>query len=245
MRLCILLTRDSEFQNDLTSMLVSGGYRVRVSRTIGAAKRCLQDRKQSLLLFDLGAPTSPDSLKALPSISARFPQTRVLAWVDRGDRQQALQALQLGADGCLEKSSPKNRILRAMSEICDGGHPLSDSLFRGLVGRLKQSSETVMTRFPANSFLDSTAEPLSSREAEIYSLLCLGYSNKGIAEKICLGLDAVRYHLKHLYRKLKVHSRTEAVALCFANGATPVSQSGSPSSRRTPQKSRQKNLLIS
>jgi DNA-binding NarL/FixJ family response regulator len=245
MRLCILLTRDSEFQNDLTSMLVSGGYRVRVSRTIGAVKRCLQVRERSLLLFDLGAKTSPDSLKALPSISARFPQTRVLAWVDRGDRQQALQALQLGADGCLEKSSPKNRILRAMSEICDGGHPMSDSLFRGLVGKLRESPESMMSRFKAHSPLDSTSYPLSSREAEIYSLLCLGYSNKGIAEKIYLGLDAVRYHLKHLYRKLKVHSRTEAVALCFANGATPVSQSGSPSSRRTPQKSRQKNLLIS
>lgn len=245
MRLCVLLTRDSEFQNDLTSTLVSGGYRVRVSRTIGAAKRCLQVRERSLLLFDLGAETSPDSLKALPSISARFPQTRVLAWVDRGDRQQALQALQLGADGCLEKSSPKNRILRAMSEICDGGHPLSDSLFRGLVGKLRENSESMMSRFQAYSPLDSTSYPLSSREAKIYSLLCLGYSNKGIAEKIYLGLDAVRYHLKHLYRKLKVQSRTEAVALCFANGAKPGSQSGSPSSRQTPQKSRQKNLLIS
>ena len=233
MRTCILWSQDPLFPAELRPVLLAGGYHVHFARSSAAARRFLKAAGRAVLMLDLGPRSRSSILKALPMILQRSPQTRVLAWVDRGDRPQALQALQFGAGGCLEKGSSREKILRALDEIRAGGHPLSDSLFRALVERVAERTTT--ETMPLGRGTPVSPDALSPREAEIYSYLCHGYSNKGIAAKIDLTLDAVRYHLKHLYRKLKVNSRTEAVVRCLANGAPHPSSSFRESPRTLPK----------
>jgi DNA-binding NarL/FixJ family response regulator len=117
------------------------------------------------------------------------------------DDEQIFEALKAGASGYLLKSSTPGEILDALADLRHGGAPMSSQIARKVIQSFRAT--------------DSSRSPelaqLTSREQEILSLLAQGYVTKEIAAKLFVSYATVRTHLHHIYEKLHVSSRTEAV----------------------------------
>lgn len=109
-------------------------------------------------------------------------------------------ALRAGASGYLLKTETPGTILEAIREVQRGGVPLSAGIAR-----------KVIAFFQAQGVAANETVHLSNREREVLDLVARGLSNKEIAGQLGISLDGVLWHLKHLYQKLHVHSRVEAV----------------------------------
>jgi DNA-binding NarL/FixJ family response regulator len=101
------------------------------------------------------------------------------------------------------KRTPPAELLTAIQELHRGGSPMSTQIARRVVASMHQKERTAET------------VALTPREDEILSHLAKGYSNKEIASLLSLSLETVRTHLRHIYEKLHVHSRTGALARYF------------------------------
>ncbi|MCI0554606.1 MAG: response regulator transcription factor, partial [Anaerolineae bacterium] len=108
-------------------------------------------------------------------------------------------ALCAGATGYLTKDIPPTRILEAIAEVYWGGAPMSSNIARMIV----------------HSFQMVLHSPLTKRENDILAQMCKGMSYKSIADNLFISQETVRSHIKHIYQKLHVHSKSEAVAKAF------------------------------
>jgi DNA-binding NarL/FixJ family response regulator len=109
--------------------------------------------------------------------------------------------LQVGADGYLLKRTKPADLRTALLDVFTGGAPMSSEIARRVVESFRRRAKA-----------RDEASNLSPREERVLELLSKGYSNKEIAEQLELSVDTVRSHLKHIYEKMHVRSRTEAVA---------------------------------
>lgn len=114
------------------------------------------------------------------------------------DDEAIFNALKAGASGYLLKRSAPAKLLEAITELHHGGAPMTSEIARRVIESFCSSSE------PATN-------NLTTRETEILDWLSKGLVAKEVADRLGVGYDTIRYHLKHIYDKLHVHSRTEAV----------------------------------
>jgi DNA-binding NarL/FixJ family response regulator len=117
------------------------------------------------------------------------------------DDDLIFQALKAGANGYLVKQTPPSEILEAIREVHEGGAPMSSNIARKVIHSFHE-------RGPG----ESPTETLSPREREILDLLARGYMNKEIADTLSIAFQTVHTHVRNIYSKLHVRSRTEAVA---------------------------------
>jgi DNA-binding NarL/FixJ family response regulator len=111
------------------------------------------------------------------------------------------QALRAGASGYLVKRTAPKNLLAAIQDVLTGGSPMSSHIARRVVQYFNQLGPSA-----------DVTNNLSPREREILEMLANGDFYKEIAEKLGIGLTTVRSHIQHIYEKLHVHTRTEAVA---------------------------------
>jgi DNA-binding NarL/FixJ family response regulator len=109
-------------------------------------------------------------------------------------------ALEAGADGYLLKRTKPSELRTALLDVLGGGAPMSSQIARRVIESFRRRSK-----------IRDESTRLSVREEQILQLLSQGYSNKLIADKLKLSIDTVCSHLKHVYSKLHVSSRTAAV----------------------------------
>jgi DNA-binding NarL/FixJ family response regulator len=111
------------------------------------------------------------------------------------DDDLVFQSLCAGATGYLLKTVAPTRILEAIREVRTGGAPMSSSIARKIVDSFRR-----------------TTSPLTDRESGVLALLCKGYSYKMIADALFISEQTVHFHIRNIYQKLHVHSKSEAVA---------------------------------
>ena len=121
------------------------------------------------------------------------------------DSEQIFKSLMAGATGYLLKRTPKDKLLDAIREIDSGGAPMSRQIARRVVQFFQQLKQapTTPTRAPE-------VKTLTEREEQVLSLLAKGFAYKEIADQMSISFETVRTHVRSLYDKLHVHSRTEA-----------------------------------
>jgi DNA-binding NarL/FixJ family response regulator len=129
-----------------------------------------------------------------------LPAAQIIMVTVYEDPDTIFRALRAGACGYLLKRATSDNILGAIREVQRGGVPMSVEIAR-----------KVIAYFQGQSAATKEIEDLSNREREVLELLAQGFSNKAIAERLGVSLEAVLWHLKHIYQKLHVHSRTQAV----------------------------------
>ncbi len=134
-------------------------------------------------------------------LKALGPNLLVLMLTAYEDDDLIFQALKAGANGYLIKQTSPSEILAAVKEVHEGGAPMSSNIARKVIQSFHQ---TVANQSPTDS--------LSPREREILDLLAKGYSNKEIADTLSIAYLTVHTHVRNIYGKLQVRSRTEAVA---------------------------------
>jgi DNA-binding NarL/FixJ family response regulator len=125
----------------------------------------------------------------------------MLTGVTSGD-DLVFRALQAGADGYLLKREPPEVLHSAILEMLTGGAPMTSEIARRVVESFRQTTSPLTEDLPE----------LTPREEQVLDHLSRGFSNKEISNHLDLSIDTIRFHLKRIYEKLHVRSRTEAVA---------------------------------
>ncbi len=116
--------------------------------------------------------------------------------------ENVLEAMKLGADGYLLKKTPPIKLLEAIQDVYNGGAPMTSSVARQVL--------ELFARKPVRSLEENYQ--LSEREKEVLQWLVNGYSYKMVAAQLFISLETVRSHVKKIYEKMHVNSKTEAVA---------------------------------
>ena len=168
-----------------------------------AAIAALSHMALDIVLVDLGLPDI-SGIEVIRKLKALRPECNVLVITTFGDEKTVTAALEAGADGYLLKATALEELKRDIGALRDGGSPLSPMIARKLLNRLQAKAADDK---PENG--GETA--LTRREHEILEMIAKGFSYAETS-KICgISSATVHSHLKSVYRKLEVHSKTEAV----------------------------------
>ncbi|MCP9440352.1 MAG: response regulator transcription factor [Nitrospira sp.] len=160
--------------------------------------------KPDLALIDLDTP-SRDGVTATKLIHGCVPDARILVVSAEDDDARIVEAVQAGAFGYLLKDADSNDLVRCLRAAFRGQHLLSPFMPDHFARRaIEAVGQTVAAE-------ESPLSKLTEREREILACAAMGRTNKEIADQLCVSLDTVKTHLHHIYRKLSVNGRVEAV----------------------------------
>ncbi len=167
--------------------------------------------KPDVVLMDVHLP-GESGIVCTARLKEALPSVQIIIVTVYRNHELIIQALQAGACGYLLKRSSPEELLKAISEVLSGGAPMTGEIARLLVEAFQKK--------PA---ISAPGDGLTQREAEILALLSEGLSNKEIADRGKISYDTVRAHLRHIYEKLHVRGRTEAVKK-FLNASKSMAQ---------------------
>ena len=166
----------------------------------------LDSRAPDVLLVDLGLPDI-SGLEVMRFAAGRYPECDILVISIFGDEANVLAALEAGARGYLLKGSLQHDIAFDIQDIRNGGSPLSPVIARRVLKRL----QTPGRDSPATKTGAEEETTLTARESEILNAISRGFSYAETAQMLGISVGTVHTFLKRIYRKLAVHSKTEAV----------------------------------
>lgn len=167
----------------------------------GDCESALEDIPQNLpdiVLMDITLP-GMTGIEGIKILKKSYPDIDIIVLTMHDNDQYVFDSLCAGASGYLIKDTSPVKVLDAIKEAFAGGAPMSTKIARMVVG----------------SFKTKPSPDLTPRESEVLSLLCEGMSYKMIAEDLFISEETVRRHIKSIYKKLEVHSKSEAVAKAF------------------------------
>lgn len=174
--------------------------------SFGSAEQALDElsaHRPDVVLMDIRLP-GMSGIECVERLGAIVPQAKALMLTAYEEADDVFQSLAAGAFGYLLKSAEPARLREAIREVHLGGSPISGSVARKIVDRLRIGATT---ETPATK--DQTR--LSPREVEILHLLAAGHAYKQIAAELGCTINTIRTHIKRIYEKLHAHNRTEAV----------------------------------
>jgi DNA-binding NarL/FixJ family response regulator len=172
---------------------------------IAALERPTRDAPH-VLLADIGLP-GISGIEGVRRLKARHPSLQILMLTVYSDDDHIFEAICAGACGYLLKDTPPARLLEAVRELHAGGAPMSPEVARKAV-----------TMFQKVAPPRDEGHKLSARELEVLQLLAEGHSYKMVADGLSVSLDTVRFHIRNIYEKLHVHSKSEAVIAALRRG---------------------------
>ncbi len=170
-------------------------------------KKLVADGGFDVLVCDLGLPDG-DGTNLIRMASKRQNEIDIMVLTMFADHQKVLNAIRAGARGYLLKDQPLENCVNAIREIRAGGSPISPIIARLVLKQLQ----------PASAPVEQLTEALSNRELETLNLLSRGFSYSESAEIMDISAHTVATYVKHIYRKLEVNSRAEAVFEASSRG---------------------------
>ncbi len=165
------------------------------------ALAALPQEKPSVVLMDINMP-GMSGIECVRRLKPQMPATQFVMLTVYEDPDHIFKALSSGASGYMLKRTPRADLLAAMKDVHAGGSPMSSNIARKIVQSFQRFSSTSPTE-PDN---------LSPREREVLELLARGYLYKEIAESLHISVPTVNTHIRRIYEKLHVRSRSQAVA---------------------------------
>lgn len=202
----VLIYEDNPQLREGLTMLIDGsdGFNVMASY-----KNCnniipeLEAWKPDVILMDIDMP-GVNGIEGLKKVREQNQDVKILMLTVFDDNKNVFEALKNGANGYLLKKTPPAKLLEYIGDVASGGAPMTSSIATQV---LKMFSE--MPQQTNNEY------NLSDREKQVLQLLVNGYSYKMIANDMFIAIDTVRSHIKKIYEKLQVNSKSEAVAKAF------------------------------
>ena len=173
------------------------------------ALRVIPAEKPDVILMDIFL-TRMSGIECTARLKELLPGTQIVILTAMDDQELVFMALEAGADGYLLKRTKPSDLRMALLDVLGGGAPMTSQIARRVIESFHRKAKD----------RDQTTH-LSMREEQILRLLSQGYSNKIIADKLDLSIDTVCSHLKRVFEKLHVSSRTEAVIRYIASKTSP------------------------
>jgi DNA-binding NarL/FixJ family response regulator len=201
--IAVAIVEDLRDVREGLAVLVNGTPGFRCSgtyRTMEEALAKLDAAVPDVLISDIGLP-GMSGTEGIRILRERYPSMPILALTVFDDDDDVFDALCAGACGYLLKNTPPARLLDSIREVANGGAPMSPSVAR-----------RVVTLFREFRPPDRAECRLTPQEKELLKLLVEGHHYKTAADKLGISKNTVAFHLRNVYAKLEVHSKTEAVA---------------------------------
>jgi DNA-binding NarL/FixJ family response regulator len=171
-----------------------------VCETAEEALRLFPQHQPGVVLMDIQLPNM-SGVDCVARLKERLPAVQVIMVTVYQDPDRIFRALRAGASGYLLKRATPEQVIKAIRDVWQGGVPMSAEIARKVIKYFQNLP------VPAPD-----VEKLSPREREILDLIVPGFSNKEIADRLNISIESIRWHLKNIYQKLHVHSRTEAAS---------------------------------
>jgi RNA polymerase sigma factor (sigma-70 family) len=201
------LVEDDDVIRESLAVLINGASGFECVSVNPSAENALKElplAKPQVVLMDINLP-GKSGVECVTELKNTFPEIQIIMLTMYDDDQAVFESLEAGASGYLLKRTPHVEILEAITDVWNGGSPMSSSIARKVIQSLqgKNKAREKVSQSPAPS--------ISPREEEILKLLTKGFRYKEIADQLSISIETVRTHLRRIYEKLQVSSRTEAV----------------------------------
>jgi DNA-binding NarL/FixJ family response regulator len=182
-------------------LLINSNDSFSCSNTFSTAEEILAQLPKDLpdvVLMDIQLP-GISGIEAVKKLKVKYPAVQFIMSTIYEDNESIFESLKAGATGYLLKKTIPSKILEAITEVYDGGSPMSAQIAR-----------KVIAAFQKKNPIDESSE-LTPKEKEILKALSKGLRYKEIAFEMQISMDTVRTHVRHIYEKLQVQSRMDAV----------------------------------
>lgn len=202
----VALVEDIDDIRDGLAALINGSHGFRCLETYANAEdalRCIPLLKPDVTLMDINLP-GMSGIACTRALKSKIPDMQIVVLTAYENDTQVFESLKAGASGYLLKKTPPVKLLEAIEDVVKGGSPMSSQIAR-----------KVVQTFHSVGAFSKEVETLTIREQEILSYLAKGYRYKEIADTLFISVETVRTHLRNIYEKLHVRSRTEAVLKVF------------------------------
>ena len=161
-----------------------------------------------LVLSDIGLP-GIDGISGITILKERYPELLILMLTVYDDNERIFDALCAGACGYLLKKTPWEKVVEALKEAIEGGSPMSPEVARRVISLFREIKPP-----------KEAAYELTPHEVRLLRMLVEGHSYKTAAAELHVSVNTIKFHLRHIYEKLQVHTKSEAVAKALRHGLT-------------------------
>ncbi len=213
MEIRVAIFEDSKLIRDALQAIISGTSGYNCTGAFADCNRLTEDIRRSdpdVVMMDIEMP-GINGIEATALLHNDFPDIKVLIQTVFNDSEKIFKALCAGASGYILKNDPPAKQLEAIQEVFNGGSPMNPSVAKK-VFTFFQNKNVILATPGEDNF------GLSTREQEILSMMVQGHNCKTIADKAFISYETVRTHVKKIYRKLHVVSKSEAVLKATQQG---------------------------
>jgi DNA-binding NarL/FixJ family response regulator len=161
-----------------------------------------------LLLSDIGLP-GMDGIQGVSILKERYPALVILMLTVYDDNERIFDALCAGASGYLLKKTPWVKLVESLKEAVEGGSPMSPEVARRVIALFREIKPPKEADYE-----------LTPHELRLLRMLVEGHSYKTAAAELHVSVNTIKFHLRHIYEKLQVHTKSEAVAKALRHGLT-------------------------
>ncbi len=197
----VALVEDQAKARENWSRLINSFPDFKCVCTCGSAEEALVNIPKALpdvVLMDIFLPRM-SGIECTARLKVQMPDIQIVMLTAMDNQELLFMALEAGADGYLLKRTKPSELRRALLDVLGGGVPMTSQIARRLIASFRKTDKTT-----------SESTRLSAREEQILQLVSKGHSNKLIADKLEMNYETVCTHLKRVFKKLHVNSRTEA-----------------------------------
>lgn len=201
----VCIVEDNNDIRESLRILINGAAGFQCRRVFSSSEEALMDPHEldtDIVLMDINLP-GKSGIDCMIDLKKHLNQTQFMMFTVFDDDDNVFKALSSGASGYILKHTAPSQIIDMLSELYFGGSPMSPEIARRVVASFQKSR------------ISKDAELLTPREMEILTLLSKGLFYKEIAANLHLGVDTVKKHLYHVYEKLHVQNKTEAINKIF------------------------------
>lgn len=207
----VVLVEDRDMIRSGLEMLIDGtdGY-----QCTGAYRDCesmlesVVELNPDIILMDIDLP-GISGIEGIKRVKKICPECIMLVLTVYEENEMIFEALCAGASGYLVKKTPPARLLEAIRDAYNGGAPMSSNIARKVVNFFQYSKPIIPNK---------SNDIFTTREREVLQRLVEGDSSKAIADALGVSVETVRFHFRNIYKKLHVHSKSEAVAKAIKKG---------------------------
>lgn len=211
----VILVEDEPATQDHLTQVIESSNKLKllgVANSVQDAYSLLFMTNPDVALIDLGLPDS-SGIEVIQWLNRNKPGTECLVITAFGDEDHVVRSLEAGASGYLLKDSSNNELVEHILEVANGGSPISPLIARQLLFKMQNSrSDDTLLSYAKSAQDDSQkACNITDRELKVIQQVARGFTAQEIAGQMGISSHTVATHVKRIYKKLHVHSRSEAV----------------------------------
>jgi DNA-binding NarL/FixJ family response regulator len=199
----IWLIEDNDAYRDALARVINGSSGLRCARSFSSCEAALHELMPAsapqVILLDVGLP-GMSGIEGIKHLKSAAPTAQVIMLTMFDDHDKVFQSICAGASGYLLKTSPQAEITEGIREVLAGGAPMNARIARSVLEMFAKLAA------PKGDY------GLTAREGEVLELMVRGLIKKEIADRLSLSYHTIDSHLRNIYQKLHVHTRTGAVA---------------------------------